>query len=135
MCIRDRAAELDEAIRERVDECPDGIDDKIVRLVVRDVPRHIARELDQKALREYKRRALHFHLDTRRPELARVVAGGAPSRRATLPETVEQYLTKRPHESGLERAAVVALGLQYLREADEAYQDTGTYSTTDGAPA
>ena len=129
------AAELDEAIRERVDECPDGIDDKIVRLVVRDVPRHIARELDQKALREYKRRALHFHLDTRRPELARVVAGGAPSRRATLPETVEQYLNKRPLEPGLERAAVVALGLQYLREADEAYQDTGTYSTTDGAPA
>jgi DNA repair exonuclease SbcCD nuclease subunit len=129
------AAELDEAIKERVDGCPGGIDDKIVRLTVRDLPRHIGRELDQKALREYKRRALHFQLDARRPELARVVAGGAPGRRATLPETVEQYLNKRPLEPGLDRAAIVALGLEFLREADEEIQDTGTYSTADGAPA
>ena len=51
-----------------------AIDDKIVRLIVRDVPRHVARELDQKALREYKRRALHFHLDPRRPDIARPIA-------------------------------------------------------------
>lgn len=130
------AAELDEAIKERVDGYADGIDDKIVRLVVRDVPRHIARELDPKALREYKRRALHFHLDTRRPELARAaVGGGAPGRRATLPETVEQYLSKRPLEAGIDRAAMVALGLDYLREADEAIEDTGTHRTSDGAIA
>src|SRR5664279_2413751 len=54
------AAELDAAIAERVNATSGGIDDKIVRLVVRDVPRHIVRELDQKALRDYKRRALHF---------------------------------------------------------------------------
>ena len=97
-----------------------------MRLVVRDVPRHIVRELDQKALREYKRRALHFHLDTRRPELARPTTraarrGGA--RRS--PETVENYLQKRPMESGIDRAAIVALGLQYLQEADTAIQAAG----------
>ena len=61
------AGEVDELIRDggrrRV---PGGIDDKIVRLVVRDIPRHIARELDHEAIREYKRRALNFHLDLRR---------------------------------------------------------------------
>ncbi len=112
------AAELDAAIRERVDGCTPGIDDNVVRLVVRDVPRHIARELDHKALRDYKRRALHFHLDTRRPELLRLSAGGAPGRRPTLLETVESYLSRRPMDADIDRGAVVQLGLHYLREAD-----------------
>jgi DNA repair exonuclease SbcCD nuclease subunit len=130
------ATELDAAIKERVDGCPGGIDDKIVRLVVRDVPRHIVRELDQKALREFKRRALHFHLDTRRPELARPTTGsGAPGRRATLPEMVESYLQKRPMETGIDRAAIVALGLEYLQEADTAMQAAGATPSSNGGGA
>ena len=129
------AVELDAAIRERVAACPGGIDEKIVRLVVRDVPRHIVRELDQKGLRDYKRRALHFHLDTRRPEVKRPAASGAPGRRATLPEMVESYLLKRPMESGIDRAAIVALGLQYLLEADAAIQAAGAVVSSDGAGA
>lgn len=112
------AAELDAAIVQRVDGCDGGIDDRVVRLVVRDVPRHIVRDLDHKSLRDFKRRALHFHLDTRRPELLRLSASGAPGRRPTLLETVESYLSRRPMDADLDRAAVVRLGLQYLREAD-----------------
>lgn len=112
------AAELDDKIRERVDGCDRGIDDQVVRLVVRDVPRHIVRDLDHKSLRDYKRRALHFHLDTRRPELLRLSASGAPGRRPTLLETVESYLSRRPMDADIDRAAVVRLGLQYLRDAD-----------------
>jgi DNA repair exonuclease SbcCD nuclease subunit len=68
------AAELDAAIAKCIEECEGGIDEQVVRLVVRDVPRHIARELDHKALRDAKRRALHFHLDTRRPDIIRSAA-------------------------------------------------------------
>jgi exonuclease SbcD len=114
------AAELNVAIAERVEGCAGGIDDRVVRLVVRDVPRHIVRELDHKALREYKRRALHFHLDTRRPEIIRMAASGAPGRRPTLTETVESYLARRPIDADLDRAALVRLGLQYLHDADVA---------------
>ncbi|HJU89059.1 MAG TPA: metallophosphoesterase [Gemmatimonadaceae bacterium] len=110
------ASELDAAIAERVEACEDGIDDRIVRLVVRDVPRHIARDLDHKQLREYKRRALHFHLDTRRPEIIRRSESGAPGRRPTLKEMVEGYLSKRPLESDIDRGALVQLGLHYLDE-------------------
>ena len=113
-------AELDAAIRERVDGCDGGIDDKIVRLVVRDVPRHISRELDHRALREYKRRALHFHLDARRPEIIHSSASGGPGRRPTLQETVQGYLSRRPLESDVDRGALVQLALQYLAEADAA---------------
>ena len=121
--------ELDAAIRERVDSCDGGIDDKIVRLVVRDVPRHVARELDHRALRDFKRRALHFHLDTRRPDIIRTSASGAPGRRPTLQETVEAYLARRPIEGDIDRAALVRLALHYLAEADAAEQ------TTTSAPA
>ena len=114
------AAELDTAIRDAVDCCGGGIEEKIVRLVVRDVPRHIARELDQKALRDYKRRALHFHLDTRRPEILRLAASGGPGRRPTLGEMVESYLARRTLEPNVDREALVQLGALYLREADAA---------------
>jgi DNA repair exonuclease SbcCD nuclease subunit len=112
------SAELDTAIRNAVEACPGGIDNKIVRLVVRDVPRHIARDMDQKTLRDYKRRALHFHLDIRRPEILRLAAGGAPGRRPTLRETVESYLSKRNLEPNIDRGALIELGLHYLQEAD-----------------
>ena len=111
------AADLDAAIRQRVDEVEGGIDDKIVRLVVRDVPRHVARELDHRALREFKRRALHFHLDTRRPEILRTSASGAPGRRPSLAETVRDKLSTRLLPSNIDRDALVALGLRYLEEA------------------
>lgn len=114
------AADLDAAIRQSVDAAPGGIDEKIVRLVVRDVPRHVARELDHKALREYKRRALHFHLDTRRPEIVRHVGQGAPGRRPSLAETVKEKLETRLLTSDIDRASLVALGLRYLEEANVA---------------
>jgi DNA repair exonuclease SbcCD nuclease subunit len=114
------AAELDTAIHNTVEHCVGGIDEKIVRLVVRDVPRHVAREIDQKALRDYKRRALHFHLDTRRPEMMRLAASGAPGRRPTLRETVESYIGKRSLAPGVDRDALIQLGTHYLQEADAA---------------
>lgn len=112
-------ASLDEAIRDALDNCEGGIEEKIVRLVVRDVPRHILRDLDHKALREYKRKALHFHLDTRRPEIVRPEKGqAAPGRRASLADTVRDKLRSRLLTENIDREALVELGLHYLREAD-----------------
>src|SRR5437867_286554 len=69
-------AEVDAAIRRAVDRVKGGVEDKVVRLVVKDIPRQVARELDHRALREYKKRALSFLLDTRKPEAARRSAAG-----------------------------------------------------------
>ncbi|MDQ6613164.1 MAG: metallophosphoesterase [Gemmatimonadota bacterium] len=114
------SAELDVAIAARVSDARDGIDDKIVRLMVRNVPRHVARELDQTALREFRRRALHFQLDTRKPEpAASRVAGGAPGRRATLEELVANRLRERALPAGVEREQLVTMGLRYLADAEE----------------
>lgn len=114
------AAELDARIRETLEGCEGGIDEKVVRLVVRDVPRHIIRELDHKALRDFRRTALHFHLDTRRPEIVRREGQGAPGRRQSLSETLRDSLRSRTLTSDLNRDSLVELGLHYLREADAA---------------
>ena len=113
-------AEVDARIADAVAACPGGIDEKIVRLVVRDLPRHVARDLDHKMLREYKRRALHFQLDTRRPEIVRTFGHGSPGRRPSLADVVREKLQGRVIESDIDRVALVELGLRYLHEAESA---------------
>ena len=114
------AADLDARIKELLEGCEGGIEDKVVRLVVRDVPRHVIRELDHKALRDFRRSALHFHLDTRRPEVVRREGQGAPGRRQSLSETLRDSLRSRTLTSDLNRHALVELGLHYLQEAEAA---------------
>jgi DNA repair protein SbcD/Mre11 len=104
------AAAVDQLIAERVAAVSGGISDKIVRLRVLDLPRHVGRELNHAVIRGFKAEALHFHLDLRRPEVHRTVGLGAPSRRQTLPELVSSYLGVRPLPAELDREAFVRLG-------------------------
>ena len=114
------SGELDTAIRSSVENCEGGIDEQVIRLLARDVPRHIARELDQKALRDYRRRALHFLLDTRRPDVIRSHGHGAPGRRPSLRDVVRDKLRGRIIESDLSREALVDLGIRYLDDVEKA---------------
>jgi DNA repair protein SbcD/Mre11 len=111
------ALELDDRIQALVDGVDGGIDDKIVRVTIRDVPRHIARELDHKTIRDYKRRALNFQLDLLRPEATRSQASGAPGRRPSLNEMVREKLLARPLDAEIDRAALVDRAMKYLDEA------------------
>ncbi len=114
------ASDIDAAIRANVARIPGGIEDKIVRQVVRDVPRHVAREIDHRLLRELKKRALHFHLDTRRPDILRAATGqGAAGRRASLTEMVRDKLRARPLPGDIDRDRLVERALHYLSEAEE----------------
>lgn len=113
------AADLDARIAATVERAG-TIDGKVVRLVARDVPRHIARELDQAALRDYRRRALHFNLDMRRPELALSSSGsGGPGHRPSLAEMLRESLRNRVLTSDIDRDRLVELGAHYLREAEQ----------------
>ena len=118
------AAELNVRITDALQaverDAPGAMDGAIVRLVVRNVPRHVTRTLDYTPLKEVRKRALHFQLDMRKPELdaARPVAG-VTGRRATLKDRVEARLRARPIPAGLDRDRLVALGVQYLTRAEE----------------
>ena len=113
------AKELDAQIAERVTGAK--IDDQIVRLLVWDVERAVARDLDHAAIRGYKARALNFQLDLRRPESQRAASiPGAGARRQTLPETVKEFLGRRPLDAELNRETFVKLGVEYLESAASA---------------
>jgi hypothetical protein len=111
-------AEVDAAIAKTVEKVKGGIDDKVVRLVIRDIPRQVTKELDQRAIRDYKKRALHFTIDARKPEQARRDAAGAPVRRPSVTEVVREQLKARTIPADLDRTTLVDLGLQYLNDAE-----------------
>lgn len=110
------AATLDEAVAARIASLDKsgGLDGKIVRLRVWNVPRHIAREVDHAAIRFYKSAALHFNLDLRRPATLRTVGVGSPGHRQTLPELVRDYLEKRPLPDNVPRDEFVRLGMELM---------------------
>ena len=120
------AIEVDAAIRDNVARWPGGIEDRIVRQVVIDIPRHVSRELDQRALRDYKRRALSFQLDTKRPDILRQTGAGAAGRKASLTDTVREWLWARTIPPDVPREALVDLGLGYLKQAESAEQEALT---------
>ncbi len=113
------ADELDAMIAASVESEQGGIKDKVVRQIVFDIPRHIARQLDHRRLREYRQTALHFQLDPRKPELFRSATQGAPGRRPSLQQLVRDKLRERVVPPDVDREALVDLGIQYLKEAEE----------------
>lgn len=115
------APELDRLIAGAVSEVPGGIADAVVRQVVRNVPRAVARELDHAQVRAWKAEALHFQLDLRRPEdSTRIVGMGAPGHHQTLCEIVASYLGGRELPPGFDAERFVARGLEFLAAADSA---------------
>jgi hypothetical protein len=112
------AKELDAKIAAAVEAARPPIDDQVVRLVLYDVSRATARDLDHAAIRGYKARALNFLLDIRRPEERRVVGASTPGRRQTLPELVREFLARRPLDADLEREQFVRIGVEYVEQAD-----------------
>lgn len=111
-------ADIDGQIHQHVESFPGGIEDCVVRLRLHDMPGHLVRELDHKAIRDYKRRALNFFLDIRRPELNRRSASGAGGRRLTLDEILHESLSTRLLPGDIDRGRLIALGAQYLDAAD-----------------
>jgi hypothetical protein len=120
------AKELDTQIAERVGSVK--IDDQIVRLVAWDVERAVARDLDHAAIRSYKARALNFQLDLRRPQLTRGTSAvaGPGARRQSLPETVREFLGRRPLDAELNRETFVKLGVEYLEAAARTEETPGS---------
>ncbi len=127
-------AEVDARLAERVAAVKGGIDDAVVRLRVLDIPRVVARDLDQKQLQAWKRAALHFQVDTRRPELvAARTASGSIAGRPSLQDMVRDKLRTRLLPGGVDREAFLARGLAYLAALDGAEAEPTDLLAPDGA--
>lgn len=114
------APELDRMLAESIEGVVDGIADKVVRQVVRNVPLAVGRELDHARIRGWKSQALHYHLDLRRPEAReRDENSGAPGKRQTLSNLLEEFLRHRPLPGGMDRESFVAEGTNLLAEVEQ----------------
>ncbi|MGH7538046.1 MAG: metallophosphoesterase family protein [Gemmatimonadales bacterium] len=111
------AKQIDEKIAEAVRASKPPIDGNVVRMLVWDVARATAHDLDHHAIRGYKVRALHFQLDLRRPEQRYHVGVGAPARRLTLPELVRDFLSRRLLDADVPRDELVRTGVEYVEQA------------------
>jgi DNA repair protein SbcD/Mre11 len=111
------AEELDRRIAAGVAAAQPSIDGQVVRQLVFDVPRATARELDHALIRAYKARALHFHLDLRRPAERATRREAVAGRRQPLPALVREFLEHRPLDADLDRVAFTALGVEYVERA------------------
>jgi DNA repair exonuclease SbcCD nuclease subunit len=113
------AEDLDREIVARVAGVDDGIEDQVVRQVIYDVPRLVGRELKHEVIRDYKAKALHYHLDLRRPESRREVGVGGPAGKSrTLADIVGEYLERRTLTPGIDRGQLVTLGRGYVADAE-----------------
>ncbi|MGK7311924.1 MAG: metallophosphoesterase family protein [Candidatus Longimicrobiales bacterium M2_2A_002] len=113
------AEEIDRRIADAVADLPGGVEGKIVRLVITDVPRDLFRELDHRQVRELKAEALHFHLDARRPEVRERVTT-EEVRRRTLEEELEAFLKDwEPTTPGIDRDRLLEVGAKYLEATED----------------
>jgi DNA repair protein SbcD/Mre11 len=118
------AAELDTMIATAIEGIRGGYADQIIRQVIRNVPRHLGRELNYTAIRTIKAQALHYHLDLRRPDVRREVGVGSPGRRQTLPEMVEAFLTARQLPPDLEREPFVRTGVEAMQAVEREWAES-----------
>lgn len=110
--------DLNAQIAAAVAACPGGIDGKVVRLTLRDVPRGGLRTLDQAALKSYRARALNFHLISQRVVEHVFGSPDRPARRSqTLQQIVSEALSKRQLPPDITLADLERVSAKYMDAA------------------
>lgn len=119
-CTGMTARDVDQAIAEAVESSIVAIDNAVVRVVLQQCPRSLARDLNAAAIREYRARALHFQIDVRKPE-AGVVAldTGTGTSRRTVNDVAREYFTACEIPAAVPRADLVNTAMAHLRAADD----------------
>jgi DNA repair protein SbcD/Mre11 len=108
--------ELDGRILAAAEALEGGVAGKIVRQVIRDVPRELFRQLDHERIRSLRAEALHYQLEARRPDPARRTVGSG-TRPRTLEEELAAFLAEwAPESPGVDRDRLLAMGTAYLKE-------------------
>ena len=108
------ADDLNRLIQERLATIDGGVADQIVRQVIFNVERQVARSIDHAAIRSLKASALHFQLDLRRPEAGGGLSLDSEGRRKPLGELLRDYLARRPLPAELDRERFVREGVELL---------------------
>lgn len=117
------ASELSQMIERRLLNISGGHENKIVRLVVENLPRAIQADLDFSLIRKLRAEALHFELQLRPPRVtSRTASGSQTGAVRTLEEEWDEFARAQELTPGVDKERFVALGRRYLdntREVEE----------------
>lgn len=113
------APELNTMIHRRIESVPGGHFDKIVRLVVENLPRSVQSDLDFALVRQIRAEALHFDLQLRPPSRSsRSAEGRDPGVAKPLEEEWDEFAKAREIPGGIDRERFVTLGRDYLTKQE-----------------
>lgn len=116
---KDRSsAELNQLIQHRVDGIKGGHKDKIVRLIVEDIPRAVIPDLDYELIRRLRVEALHFDLQLRPMKIQSITASRDTKTAIPLEEEWRTFAMERQCPAEVNRDLLVSKGLEYLGMAE-----------------
>ncbi len=109
------SADLNTIIERRVGGIPGGYANKIVRLVIENLPRSVQQDLDFSLVRAIRSDALHFELQLKPPSKSglRSAESGTGNARL-LEEEWEEFARIYDSPAGVDRDRLVLLGREYL---------------------
>lgn len=114
------ASDVNNLVISRVEGIGSGLEGKIVRLVVNDIPRALQADLDFDLVRSFKQEALHFDLQLRAPK-----AGGSRSensgdrRPLSLEEEWREFVKLRETPKDVDKDKLLEIGLEYLGREEQ----------------
>lgn len=111
------ADDLNLKIAHRIESIKGGHTNKIVRLVIENLPRVVQADLDWAAIRNVRSEALHFELQLRPPGRGRALEGRSePGSSRSLDEEWDEFARACEIPAGVERDRLVSLGRDYLQQ-------------------
>jgi len=115
------ASEVNELINARIEGIKGGLAEKVVRLVVENIPRAVRADLDFAAIRQYRLSALHFDLDLRPPKPGSSSLAGPGDGRQVVPleEEWRRFAAAREVPGGVDREKLIQVGLDYLAREEQ----------------
>jgi hypothetical protein len=115
------ASEIDNLIKGFVENLNDGHKDKIIRLVIENIPRSVQADLDYSMIRKLKSEALHLELQFRRPSATPLSVNGEGTgvRSRPLEEEWREFAGVYESPAGVDRKELAEVGLRYLSHVSQ----------------
>lgn len=115
------AADLNIMMERRIEGIEGGHTDKIVRLVIENLPRSVQADLDFTLVRRIRAEALHFELQLRPPSRSsRSSDGRDPGTAKPLEEEWDEFGKAYDAPAGVDRERLVTLGRDYIARQESA---------------
>ncbi|MEN6519895.1 MAG: exonuclease SbcCD subunit D [Armatimonadota bacterium] len=109
------AAEISQLIQMRVEGISGGHKEKVVRLVVDNVPKSVIPDLDYQSIRRIRSEAVHFDVQLRPRKKESIVTTNGESRTSLpLEEEWRQFAKGYELPGGIDRESLVSEGLEYI---------------------